>query len=66
MQLSLEGDAYLLGRLAQGSLVSMGVSGMEGVDVNWGNPVTGLMSRRNYSIDILTIKCTGAIRIQKV
>ena len=33
-QFSLEGDACLLGRLAQGSLVDMGVSGMEGVDIN--------------------------------
>ena len=66
MQISLEGDAHLLGRLAQGSLVGMGVSGMEGVDVNWGTPVTGLRSGRSYSIGILIIKCTGAIRIQKV
>ena len=66
MQLSLEGDAHLLGRLAQGSLVGMGVSGMEGVNVNWGTLVTGLRSGRNYSIDILIIKFTGAIRIQKV
>ena len=66
MQLSLESGAHLLGRLAQGSLVGMGVSGMEGVDVNWGTPFTGLRSGRNYSICILIIKCTGAIRIQKV
>ena len=66
MQLSHEGDARLLGRLAQGSLVGMGVSGMEGVDVNWGTPVTGLRSGRNYSIGILIIKYTGVIRIQKV
>ena len=66
MQLSLEGDAHLLGRLARGSLVGMGVSGIEGIDVNWGTPVTGLRSGRNYSIGILIIKCTGAIRIQKV
>ena len=63
MQLSLEGDTHLLGRLAQGSLVGMGVGSMEGVDVNWGTPVTELRSRRKYSIGILTIKCTGAIRI---
>ena len=45
----------------------MGVSGIEGVDVNWGNPVAGLRSGRNYcSIGIFTIKCTRAIRIQKV
>ena len=44
----------------------MGVDGMEGVDVNWGTPVTGLRYGRNYSIGILIIKCTGAIRIQKV
>ena len=45
----------------------MGVSGMEGVDVNWGTPATGLRSRRNYSIiGTLINKCTGAIRIQKV
>ena len=66
MQLSLEGHAHLLGRLAQGSLVGMGVSGMGGVDFNWGTPVTGLWSGRNYSIGIFIIKCTGAIRIQKV
>ena len=66
MQLSLEGDAHLLGRLAQGSLVGMGVSGKEGVDVNRGTPVTGLRPGHNCSIDILIIKCTGAIRIQKV
>ena len=66
MQLSLQGDAHLLGRLAQDSLVGMGVSGMEGVDVNWGTPVTGFRSGRNYSIGILIIKCTGAIRIQNV
>ena len=65
MQLSLEGDTHLLDRLAQGSLAGMGVSGMEGVDVNWGTPVTGLRSGRNYSIDILIIECTRAIRIQK-
>ena len=62
MQLSLEGDAHLLGRLAQGTLVDIDASGMEGVDVNWCTPSTGLKSRRNYSIDILIIKCTGAIR----
>ena len=66
MELSLEGDAHLLGRLAQGSLVGMGVSGMEGVNFNWGTPVAGLRSERNYSIGILINKCTGAIRIQKV
>ena len=44
----------------------MGVSGIEGVDVNWGNPVAGLRCGRNCSIGILTIKCTRAIRIQKV
>ena len=63
MQLSLEGDTHLLGRLAQGSLVGMGVGSIEGVDVNWGTPVTELRSGRKYSIDILIIKCTGAIRI---
>jgi hypothetical protein len=66
VQLSLEGDANLLGRLAQGSLVGMGVSGIEGMGVNWGTPVTGLRPGCNYSIGILIIKCTGAIRIQKV
>ena len=60
MRLFLEGDAHLLGRLAQGSLVDMGVSGMEGVDVYWGTPVTGLRSGHNYSIGILMIKRTGA------
>ena len=63
MQLSLESDAHLLGRLAQGSLVGMGMSGMEGVDVDWGTPVTGLRSGRKYSIGILIIKWTGAIRM---
>ena len=53
MRLSLEGDAPLLGRLAQGYLVGMGVGGMEGVGVNWGTPVAGLRPGRNYSIDIL-------------
>ena len=66
MQPSLEGDVHLLGRLAQVSLVGKGVGGMEGVDVNWGTPVIGLKSGRNYSIVILIIKCTGAIGIQKV
>ena len=66
VQLSLEGDAYLLGRLAQGSLVGMDVSGMEGVDVNWGTSVPEPRYGRNYSIGILIIKCTGAIRIQKI
>ena len=67
MQLSLEGDAHLLGHLAQGSLVGMGVGGMEGIDVNWGTPVAaGLRSGRNYSIGVLIIKCTGAICIQKL
>ena len=66
MQLSLEGDAHLLGRLEQGSLVGMGVSSMEGVDIDWGTPVTGLRSGRNNSIGILFIKCTGTIRVQKV
>ena len=63
MQLSLEGDTHLLGRLAQGSLVGMGVGSMEGVDVNWGTPVTELRSGRKCGIGILIIKCTGAIRI---
>ena len=66
MQLSLEGDAHLFDRLAQGSLVGKGVSGMEGVDVNWRTPVTGLRSGRSYNIGILIIKCSRAIRIQKV
>ena len=66
VQLYYEGDAHLLGRLAQGSLVGMGVNGMGGVDVNWGTPVAGLGPRRNHSIGILIIKCTGAIDIQKV
>ena len=66
MQLSLEVDAHLPGRLAQGSLVGMGVSGLEGIDVIWGTPVAGLRSGRNYSIGILSLKCTRAIRIQKV
>ena len=65
MQLSLEGDAHLLGRLAQGSLVGMGVSGMEGVDVNWGTPVTELRSGRNYSIGILIIKAPGRYAYRK-
>ena len=59
MQLPLEGDAYLLGRLAQGSLVGMGVSGMESVDVNGGTPVAGLRPGRNYIVGILIIKCDG-------
>ena len=66
MQLSLDDDAHLLGRLAQGSLVGMGMSDMEGVDVNWGTPVAGLRPGRTHSIGILIIKSTGAIRIQKV
>ena len=57
MQLPLEGDAYLLGRLAQGFLVGMGVSGMESVDVNGGTPVAGLRPGRNYIVGILIIKC---------
>ena len=44
----------------------MGVSGMEGVDVDRGTSVTGLRSGRKYSIVILIIKCTGAIRIENV
>ena len=59
MQLPLEGDAYLLCRLAQGSLVGMGVSGMETVDVNGGTPVAGLRPGRNYIVGILIIKCDG-------
>ena len=59
MQLPLEGDAYLLGRLAQGSLVGMGVSGMESVDVNGGTWVAGLRPGRNYIVGILIIKCAG-------
>ena len=62
MQLSLEGGVHLLDCLAQGSLVGMGVSGMEGVDVNWGIPVAGLSPGRNFSIGILIITCTGAIQ----
>ena len=66
MQLSLEGDAHLFGRLAQGSLVGMDVGGMEGVDVNWGTSVARLRPGRNYSIGIVIMKCIGAICIQKV
>ena len=66
MELSLEGDAHLIGRLAQGSLVGIGVSGLKGVDVNWGTSIAGLKHGRNYSIGILIIECTAAIRIQKV
>ena len=61
MQLLLEVDTRLLDRLTQGYLVGMGVSGMD-----WGTSVTGLRSGRNNSIGILFIKCTGAIRVQKV
>ena len=39
--------------------MSIDVSSMEGVDVNWGTPVAGLRSGRNYSIGILIIKSTG-------
>ena len=63
MQLSLEGDAHLLGRLAEGSLVGMGVIGMQCVDVNLNAPVAGLRPGRNYSIGFLIFKCAGAIRI---
>ena len=66
MQLSVESDAHQLDRLAQGSLVSMAVDGVEGVDVNGGTPVSGLRSGQNYSIDILINECTGAISIHKV
>ena len=66
VQLSFAGDVHLLGCLAQGSLVDMNVSGMDGVDVNWGTPVTVISPGRNYSIGILIITCNGAIRIQKV
>ena len=66
MQLTSDGEAHLLGRLAQGTLVGMGVSSIEVVDVNCGTPDVGLRPRRNYSIGILIIKCTGAIRIQNV
>ena len=59
MQLPLEGDAYLLGRLAQGSLVGTGVSDMESVDVNGGTPVAGLRPGRIYIVGILIIKCAG-------
>ena len=59
MQLPLEGDAYLFDRLAQGSLVDMGVSGMDGVDVNGGTSVAGLRPGRNYSVGVLIIKCAG-------
>ena len=37
----------------------MGVSGMEGVDVNGRTPVAGLRPGRNYSVGILIIKCAG-------
>ena len=66
MQLSIEGDAHLLGRVSQGSLVGMGVSGMGVVTVNESTPVAGLRPGRKYSIDIIIIKCTGAISIQNV
>ena len=66
MQLSLESDAHLLGCLAQDSLLGMGVSGMEGVDVDRSTSITGLRSGRKCSIVILIIKCTKAIRIQNV
>ena len=62
MQLSLESGVHLLDCLAQGSLVGMGVSGMEGVAVNWGIPVAGLSPGRNFSIGILIITCTEAIQ----
>ena len=37
-----------------------------GVDVSWGTSVVGLRPGRIYSIGLLIIKCTGAIRIQEV
>ena len=50
MQLFFDGDAHLLGRLAQGSLVSMGVGGVEGVDMNEGTPVAGLRPGANIAL----------------
>ena len=66
MHLSFEGDAQLLRRLAQRSLVGMGMGDMEVVDVNGGVTVVGHRPRRNYSIGTLVNKCAGAIRIQEV
>ena len=65
-QLSLEGDVNLLAVLRRDPFVGMGVSGMEGVNALRGTPVAGLSLGRNYSIGILIIKYTGAIRMQKV
>ena len=59
MQLSVESDTHELDRLAQGSLVSMAVDGVESVDVNGGTLVAGLRPGQNYSIDIITNECAG-------
>ena len=60
MRLSLEGDAHLLGRLAQGSLVGMDVSGMEGVDVNWGTLVAWLLASSPGATTVLAFSSLGA------
>ena len=59
MQLSLKGDAHLLGRLALGSLLGIDVSGVEGVDVNWGTPVTGLMSGAIIALTFSSLSVPG-------
>ena len=57
MHLSFEGDVQLLRRLAQRSLVGMGMGDMEVVDVNGGVTVVGHRPRCNYSIGTLVNKC---------
>ena len=63
MQLSLEGDANPLGRLTYGSLVSVGLGSMEGIDLNGGTTVVGLRPTRNYCIRTLVNVYTRAIRV---
>ncbi|CAM9569879.1 unnamed protein product [Ascophyllum nodosum] len=44
----------------------MGVSGMEGVDVNWGTPVAGLRPGRNYSIAFSSLSAPGRYAYRKL
>ena len=66
MQPPLHGDAHLLDSLAQRSLASMDVGGMEGVDVHGGNSIAELKPGRNYSVGNLINEGTSAIKIHKV
>ena len=66
MQLSFEGNAHLLGRLAWRSLVGMGMSNVEVIDANRGVTVAGRKPRRNSCIGGLVKKHAGAICVQEI